>query len=165
MLRWWCLLQIIGVLAFASLTIFAAVQHFKRKNMYIVPIAWLYVAFMMAVAEATSTQGTVLGAFFTFVLYGLMPIGLLLYFMGTPGRRRKRLAREAEETEAYLAAQATNLAQTAQSIEPAQLAQPPQGMQAVQAAQPPVQDSPALAQTNTGDLPPGDLVAPIRKEP
>ena len=46
--------------------------------MYIVPIAWLYVALMMAVAEATSSQGTVLGAFFTFVLYGLMPIGLLL---------------------------------------------------------------------------------------
>ena len=133
--------------------------------MYIVPIAWLYVALMMAVAEATSSQGTLLGAFFTFVLYGLMPIGLMLYFMGTPARRRQRLAREAAETEAYLAAQATNLAQTVQAIEPTQLTQPPQAMQAVQAAQRPIQDSPALAQTNTGDLPPGDLVAPIRKEP
>ena len=141
MLRWWCLRQIIGVLAFASLTIFAAVQHFKRKNMYLVPIAWLYVAFMMAVVEATSTQGTVLGAFFTFVLYGLMPIGLLLYFMGTPGRRRQRLAREAEETEVYLAAQAA---------------------QAVQAAD---TESPASEQANTGNLPPGDFVAPVRKEP
>ena len=127
--------------------------------MYIVPIAWLYVAFMMAVAEATSTQGTVLGAFFTFVLYGLMPIGLLLYFMGTPGRRRKRLAREAEETEAYLAAQAV------QPTEPTQPAQAAQGIEAVQAAQPPGLDSPASQQANTGDLPPGDLVAPVRKEP
>ena len=130
--------------------------------MYIVPIAWLYVAFMMAVAEATSTQGTVLGAFFTFVLYGLMPIGLLLYFMGTPGRRRKRLAREAEETAAYLAAQAV------QPTEPTQLTQPEQAAQAieaVQAAQPPGLDSPASKQANTGDLPPGDLVAPVRKEP
>ena len=127
--------------------------------MYIVPIAWLYVAFMMAVAEATSTQGTVLGAFFTFVLYGLMPIGLLLYFMGTPGRRRKRLAREAEETEAYLAAQAV------QPTEPAQLIQPAQGIEAVQAAQLPGLDSPASQQANTGDLPPGDLVPPVRKEP
>ena len=127
--------------------------------MYIVPIAWLYVAFMMAVAEATSTQGTVLGAFFTFVLYGLMPIGLLLYFMGTPGRRRKRLAREAEETEAYLAAQAV------QPTEPTQPAQAAQGIEAVQAAQPPGLDSPASLQANTGDLPPGDLVAPVRKEP
>ena len=127
--------------------------------MYIVPIAWLYVAFMMAVAEATSTQGTVLGAFFTFVLYGLMPIGLLLYFMGTPGRRRKRLAREAEETEAYLAAQAV------QPTEPTQPAQAAQGIEAVQAAQLPGLDSPASQQANTGHLPPGDLVAPVRKEP
>ena len=127
--------------------------------MYIVPIAWLYVAFMMAVAEATSTQGTVLGAFFTFVLYGLMPIGLLLYFMGTPGRRRKRLAREAEETAAYLAAQAV------QPTEPTQPAQAAQGIEAVQAAQLPGLDSPASQQANTGDLPPGDLVPPVRKEP
>ena len=109
--------------------------------MSLVPIAWLYVAFMMAVVEATSTQGTVLGAFFTFVLYGLMPIGLLLYFMGTPGRRRQRLAREAEEAEAYLAAQAA---------------------QAVQAAD---TESPVSEQANTGNLPPGDFVAPVRKEP
>ena len=133
--------------------------------MYIVPIAWLYVAFMMAVAEATSSQGTVLGAFFTFVLYGLMPIGLLLYFMGTPGRRRKRLAREAEETEAYLAAQATNLAQAVQPTEPTQPAQAAQGIEAVQAAQPPGLDSPASQQANAGHLPPGDLVPPVRKEP
>ena len=133
--------------------------------MYIVPIAWLYVALMMAVAEATSSQGTVLGAFFTFVLYGLMPIGLLLYFMGTPGRRRKRLAREAEETEAYLAAQATNLAQAVQPTEPTQPAQAAQGIEAVQAAQPPGLDSPASQQANAGHLPPGDLVPPVRKEP
>ena len=61
--------------------------------MYIVPIAWLYVALMMAVAEATSSQGTLLGAFFTFVFYGLMPIGLVLYFMGTPARRRRSQCR------------------------------------------------------------------------
>ena len=121
--------------------------------MYIVPIAWLYVAFMMAVAEATSTQGTVLGAFFTFVLYGLMPIGLLLYFMGTPGRRRKRLAREAEETEAYLAAQAAQAALTPPA-EPV-----PQPAQAIGGL------SLASQQANTGDLAPGDLVAPVRKEP
>ena len=130
--------------------------------MYIVPIAWLYVAFMMAVAEATSTQGTVLGAFFTFVLYGLMPIGLLLYFMGTPGRRRKRLAREAEETEAYLAAQAV---QPTEPTEPTQPAQAAQAIEAVQAAQPPGLDSPASQQTNAGDLAPGDFVPPVRKEP
>lgn len=65
--------------------------------MYIIPIAWLYVAVMMAVAEATNTNGTILGAIVTFVLYGLLPIGLILYFMGAPGRKRKIRAQEAAE--------------------------------------------------------------------
>ena len=68
--------------------------------MYIVAIAWLYVALMMAVAEATNTTGTVLGAVFTFLLYGAAPVGLLLYIMAAPARRRAIKAREAEEREA-----------------------------------------------------------------
>ena len=105
--------------------------------MYIVPIAWLYVTFMMAVAEATSSQGTVLGACITFVLYGLLPIGLILYFMGSPARRRQRLAREAQEAQDYFAAQAAQAAD---------------------------QESPTSQQANTGDLAPGKLVTPVRKE-
>lgn len=65
--------------------------------MYIVPIAWLYVSLMMAVAEATNTNGTLLGAIVTFVLYGLLPIGLILYFMGSKGRRKAIRARELAE--------------------------------------------------------------------
>jgi hypothetical protein len=65
--------------------------------MYIVPIAWLYVAVMMSVAEATNTNGTVLGALFTFLLYGVLPVGLVLYFMGSPSRRRAHKAREAAD--------------------------------------------------------------------
>lgn len=68
--------------------------------MYIIPIAWLYVALMMSVAEATNSNGTILGAIVTFVLYGLLPIGLILYFMGAPGRKRAIRAREAEELSA-----------------------------------------------------------------
>jgi hypothetical protein len=63
--------------------------------MYIIPLAWLYVAVMMAVAEATSSQGTLLGALITFMLYGALPIGIMLYLMGTPLRRKKRLREEA----------------------------------------------------------------------
>lgn len=63
--------------------------------MYLIPIAWLYVALMMAVAEATNTTGTVLGASITFVLYGLGPVALLVYIMGGPARRRAIKAREA----------------------------------------------------------------------
>jgi len=65
--------------------------------MYIVPFVWLYVAFMMAVAEATSPIGTLLGAAITFVLYGLLPVGLILYFMGSPARRRAN--RQAEQAQ------------------------------------------------------------------
>ncbi len=65
--------------------------------MYIVPIAWLYVALMMAVAEASHSNGTILGAIITFVLYGLAPIGLVMYVMGAPARRRVIKAREASE--------------------------------------------------------------------
>lgn len=76
--------------------------------MYLIPIAWLYVTLMMAVAEATNSNGTVLGALVTFVLYGLLPIGLLLYFMGTPARKRARLAAEAREEQALAQAQAAS---------------------------------------------------------
>jgi mannose/fructose/N-acetylgalactosamine-specific phosphotransferase system component IID len=62
--------------------------------MYIVPIAWLYVALMMAVVEATSSNGSVLGALITFFLYGLAPVALLIYLMGTPGRKRALKAKE-----------------------------------------------------------------------
>ena len=75
--------------------------------MHVVTLAWMYVAVMMAVAEATSTQGTILGAVITFVLYGLLPLGLVLYVMGTPARKRARAAQEAREAEeAQMAQQA-----------------------------------------------------------
>jgi hypothetical protein len=63
--------------------------------MYLTVIAWLYVVLMMSAVEAASPQGTVLGAITTFVLYGLLPLSVLIYIMGTPSRRRARKAREA----------------------------------------------------------------------
>jgi len=62
--------------------------------MYIVPIAWLYVALMMAVAEATNTTGTVLGGIITFLLYGVGPVALVVYLMGSPSRRKAIKAKE-----------------------------------------------------------------------
>lgn len=72
--------------------------------MYLILIAWLYVTLMMAVAEATSTVGTVLGGIITFVLYGLLPLSIVLYIFGTPARRRKIKAQERAEREAHIAA-------------------------------------------------------------
>jgi mannose/fructose/N-acetylgalactosamine-specific phosphotransferase system component IID len=65
--------------------------------MYLIAIAWIYVVLMMAVAEAISPQGTVLGAFFTLLLYGALPVALLMYILATPHRRRARQAIEAAE--------------------------------------------------------------------
>ena len=65
--------------------------------MYLVLIAWIYVAFMMAIAEAMSPVGSILGAVFTFVLYGLLPMSVVGYIMGTPARRRALKAKEAAE--------------------------------------------------------------------
>ena len=65
--------------------------------MYIVVIAWMYVVLMMSVAEATNSSGSVLGAVITFVLYGLLPISIVVYVMGTGARRKARQAAEAAE--------------------------------------------------------------------
>jgi hypothetical protein len=62
--------------------------------MYLVAIAWAYVALMMAAAEAVSPQGSLFGAFVTLMLYGVLPLGLLIYILGTPGRKCRRRAAE-----------------------------------------------------------------------
>jgi hypothetical protein len=63
--------------------------------MYIVAIAWIYVVLMMAIVEALSTQGSVIGAIFTFLLYGVLPLSIVMYVMGAPARRNARRAAEA----------------------------------------------------------------------
>jgi hypothetical protein len=59
---------------------------------YIVVIGWLYVALMMAVAEATNANGSLLGAIVTFMLYGIGPVSLVVYLMQEPARKRRRKA-------------------------------------------------------------------------
>lgn len=70
------------------------------KTMWIVAIAWMYIATMMALAEGTNPQGTWLGATITFFLYGLAPLSLVMYLLGAPGRRKAIRAREQAEREA-----------------------------------------------------------------
>ena len=134
--------------------------------MYIVPMGWLYVALMMAVAEATNDNGTVLGGVITFVLYGLGPVLLVLYLMGSPSRRRAIKANEA----ALATTQATTLA-TTDAVNPpleqaSQSAQPQPSLPA--SAQSDSAQS-ASVQPDTGSHAPataqGDSVAPMRKEP
>jgi mannose/fructose/N-acetylgalactosamine-specific phosphotransferase system component IID len=68
--------------------------------MYLVAIAWMYVVLMMSVAEATNSNGTLLGAVLTLVLYGVLPLSIVLYLLRTPARRAARLAKEAESADA-----------------------------------------------------------------
>ncbi len=71
--------------------------------MYVVVIAWLYVVLMASVAEAVNSTGTVLGAIITFLLYGILPLGIVVYIFGTPGRKRALHVRAlAERAEADL---------------------------------------------------------------
>lgn len=57
--------------------------------MYIVAIAWLYVVFMMSI-----TEQSVIAGIMTFFLYGVFPLTIVLYLMGTPQRKRNRQIRE-----------------------------------------------------------------------
>ena len=63
--------------------------------MYLVAIAWMYVVVMMAIVEAGSPNGTLLGAVLTFVLYGALPLSIVLYLLRSPARKRARRAAEA----------------------------------------------------------------------
>jgi len=67
--------------------------------MYIVAIAWIYVALMMSVAEAANTNGTVLGGIVTFILYGILPSAIIIYIMDAPRRKRVKLTLEREASE------------------------------------------------------------------
>lgn len=68
--------------------------------MYIILIGYIYVILMMALFEAFSPSGTVLGALMTFVVWGVLPTALLGYLLGTPARlRRRRLEEEKEQAE------------------------------------------------------------------
>jgi hypothetical protein len=109
-------------------------------TMYLVAIAWIYVALMMAVAEATNTNGTVMGAVVTFVLYGVVPVSIVMYLLGTPSRNKARKARERAE---WVAAQNAMAVASQPTIDTS--GQPDASSHAPGAAQP-------------------DSVTPVRKE-
>ncbi|HWI10586.1 MAG TPA: hypothetical protein VNU48_04595 [Burkholderiaceae bacterium] len=63
--------------------------------MLLIAIAWIYVVLMVAVVEAASPIGTLLGALFTLLLYGVLPLGIVAYLFFSPARRRARRAADA----------------------------------------------------------------------
>lgn len=69
--------------------------------MHIIALGWMFVVVLMALAEATSGQGTVLGAIVTLLLYGVLPLCIVLYILGTPMRRRARQRADAAQQQAH----------------------------------------------------------------
>jgi membrane protein implicated in regulation of membrane protease activity len=63
--------------------------------LYLVALGWMYVVLLMTVAEALAPSGSLLGAAITFIFYGLLPLSIVLYLVGTPARRRALRAAEA----------------------------------------------------------------------
>ncbi len=63
---------------------------------WLIIIAWMYVVFMMAISEALSSQGSVLGAAITLIFYGIVPLSILLYLLGTPVRRARHQTQQPE---------------------------------------------------------------------
>lgn len=124
--------------------------------MYLIVITWTYVTLMMAVAEATSPLGTVLGAIITFVLYGVLPMGIVVYILSTPSRKRAIKAREAAAQAAHDAK--NQVAPTKHALGDAK-ASPPAG---------PGADAASVAPDAGGETPAapeGSVIAPVRKEP
>lgn len=62
--------------------------------MYIIAIAWIYVVFMMSITETSVIAGIM-----TFLLYGVLPVSIIVYVMGTGQRKRKRRAQEMQRRE------------------------------------------------------------------
>jgi hypothetical protein len=64
-------------------------------TLLLVAVAWMYVVLMVAVAEAVAPNGSVLGALFTLLFWGVLPLSLVLYVLATPARKRAQRARAA----------------------------------------------------------------------
>jgi membrane protein implicated in regulation of membrane protease activity len=61
----------------------------------VVAIGWMFVVLLMSAAEAMAGSGSLLGALLTLLFYGVLPLALVLYLLGTPARRRALRAAEA----------------------------------------------------------------------
>jgi len=86
--------------------------------MYLIVIAWIYVVLLMSIAEATNSNGTLLGALVTFVLYGAGPVTLVVYLMGAPARSKAIKKREAEARSQQMAATSPGAVPAGPSVEP-----------------------------------------------
>jgi hypothetical protein len=81
-------------LAYRLVLVLLVFLRLTRFFMHIVAIGWMYVVVMMSITEATVVAGIM-----TFLLYGVLPVTIILYLMGSPRRKQKRAAAEKNRRE------------------------------------------------------------------
>lgn len=52
--------------------------------LYLIAIAWIYVVLLMSLAESSFIAGVM-----TFIFYCVIPLGLVLYILSSPARKRQ----------------------------------------------------------------------------
>ncbi|MBR7745110.1 hypothetical protein [Undibacterium baiyunense] len=57
--------------------------------LYLIAIAWIYVVLLMSLAESSFIAGIM-----TFIFYCVIPLGLVLYILSSPARKRQIKERE-----------------------------------------------------------------------
>jgi hypothetical protein len=57
--------------------------------MYIIAIGWLYVTLLVA-----ATEGTIVAGVISFLFYGLLPCGVIIWMSGSKVRRQRQAYRE-----------------------------------------------------------------------
>lgn len=57
--------------------------------LYLIAIAWIYVVLLMSLAESSLIAGIM-----TFIFYCIIPLGLVLYILSSPARKRQIRAKE-----------------------------------------------------------------------
>jgi hypothetical protein len=57
--------------------------------LYLIAIAWIYVVLLMSLAESSFIAGVM-----TFIFYCVIPLGLVLYILSSPARKRQIKERE-----------------------------------------------------------------------
>lgn len=64
----------------------------KQITMFIIAIAWIYVVLLMSLTEQSIVAGLM-----TFLFYCVVPLSIILYLIGAPGRKRSRLTEKNSE--------------------------------------------------------------------
>src|SRR5688500_8384401 len=75
--------------------LFVKRSYVLHSEMLIVALGWLFVVALFALVQFASPQGSLLVALLLVVGAGVLPLAMVLYVMGAPGRRRRRRLAEA----------------------------------------------------------------------